>query len=173
MNSNIEEKKVAIIADGGKVDSSDSNDNEKENENGGRNGVTADTTTQCNEDTTPTPFSTLTPTPTTELHESQDLELNLESKRDLLPDRFDDECECEYDFNVEMYTPSILLLVDEIAALEKDILKRHTDAAAAVAATQVLTLLLLRLLLLLLLLLLPTLTPTLTLVIILLLFLLL
>jgi hypothetical protein len=33
--------------------------------------------------------------------------------------------------DVTMFTPSILLLVDEIAALEKDILKRHTDITAA------------------------------------------
>ena len=108
---------------------------ENENGNGGRNGgATADTTIQCNEDTTPLPLPTLT----TELNE--ELELNLESKRDRSPDRFDDECEC--DFDVEMFTPSILLLVDEIAALEKDILKSHTDVAvaiaAAAAATQVL-----------------------------------
>ena len=204
LNSNIEKKKVAIIAHDGKIDSSNSNSdmtlmlngdniiatkkeeergvsvstintyfgssgilslsqdnlnddnnsnkcalqsdnkydnvNVNENENNCRNeGVTADTATQCNEDTTPLL------TPTTELHENQDLELNLESKRDHSPDRFDDEC--EYDFNVEMFTPSILLLVDEIAALEKDILKRHTDVAAAiavsVAATQVLIFLLL------------------------------
>ena len=119
LNSNMEKKKISLIAYDGKIDSSSNSDSDVTHQNG--DNIIA---TKVKEEST-----------TTELNEG--LELNLESRGDRSPDGFDDER--EFDINVEMFTPSILLLVDEIAALEKDILKRHTDVtiATAAAATQV------------------------------------
>lgn len=56
-----------------------------------------------------------------------DLDLNLESVRGGEPYSL----ESVDGLDVTMFTPSILLLVDEIAALEKDVLKRHTDFTAS------------------------------------------
>lgn len=56
-----------------------------------------------------------------------DLDLNLESVGGGEPYSL----ESVDGLDVTMFTPSILLLVDEIAALEKDILNRHTDITAA------------------------------------------
>ena len=75
------------------------------------------------------------PSPTATLTEG-DLDLNLESVKGWEPCSIDGldslgSMEGVDGLDVTMYTPSILLLVDEIAALEKDILKRHTDITAA------------------------------------------